>query len=51
MPDKMYNQMAANGRKHVEPYYNFDMYEEAWIKTMDDFIERNGSWEERDSLA
>ena len=51
MPDKMYRQMASDGRKHVETYYNFDMYEEAWIKTMDDFIERNGSWEERDGYT
>jgi glycosyltransferase involved in cell wall biosynthesis len=47
MSNKMYESMSVDGRAHVEANYNFEVYEESWIKTMDEFIERNGSWENR----
>ncbi len=47
MSKKMYEKMAADGQAHVAANYNFEVYEESWVETMDDFIERNGSWESR----
>ena len=39
--------MADAGRQHVLKNYNFENYEKQWVKIMDDFIEKNGSWENR----
>ena len=44
---KRYNSMAAAGREHVLKNYNFDTYEKEWVRIMDDFIEKNGAWENR----
>lgn len=47
MSDKMYKKIALQGQKHVKNNYNFENYEKEWVQVMDEFIERNGSWEER----
>jgi glycosyltransferase involved in cell wall biosynthesis len=47
MSDKTYKKIAAQGRGHVRDNYNFENYEKEWVRTMDEFIERNGSWDER----
>ncbi len=47
MSDKMYKKIAAQGREHVRNNYNFENYEKEWVRIMDEFIERNGSWDER----
>ena len=47
LPKKRYDAMAAAGRQHVLENYNFENYEKSWVKIMDDFIEKNGSWENR----
>ena len=39
--------MAEAGRAHVEEHYSFDKYEKSWVDTIDDCIEKNGSWENR----
>ena len=39
--------MSKLGIKHVQDNYNFKLYQENWIKTMDNFIEKNGAWENR----
>jgi len=44
---KRYETMADEGRQHVLKNYNFENYEKQWVKIMDDFIEKNGSWENR----
>ena len=44
---KRYSTMADAGRQHVLKNYNFENYEKQWVKIMDDFIEKNGSWENR----
>ncbi len=44
---KRYNAMSKAGREHVLKNYNFDDYEKQWVSIMDDFIEKNGSWETR----
>ena len=44
---KRYEVMSALGREHVLKNYNFENYENGWVKIMDDFIEKNGSWENR----
>ena len=49
MSDKMYKSISKQGIEHVKKHYNFDDYEKGWVKIMDEFIERNGSWETRDS--
>ena len=44
---KAYNNMSVQGIQHVKDKYNFDNYEKEWIRVMDEFIERNGSWDTR----
>ena len=39
--------MGEAGRAHVLENYNFENYEKQWVQIMDDFIEKNGSWENR----
>ena len=39
--------MSDNGIKHVKENYNFENYEKLWVKTIDEIIEREGSWETR----
>ena len=45
---KSYTNMLERGKDHVKNNYNFETYENEWIKTMDEFIEQNGSWETRE---
>jgi len=44
---KKYQVMSEAGRAHVLKNYNFENYENGWVEIMDDFIEKNGSWENR----
>ncbi len=44
---KRYSAMAEAGRNHVLENYNFENYEKQWVKIMDEFIEKHGSWENR----
>ena len=47
LPKNRYKKMAAAGIKHVSENYSFENYTKSWIKTMDNFIEKHGSWENR----
>ena len=47
MRPAVYTKMAAAGIKHVETCYNFKDYEDNWVKLMDEFIEKHGSYETR----
>ena len=47
MRPAVYTKMAAAGIKHVETHYNFKDYEDNWVKLMDKFIEKHGSYETR----
>tara|TARA_R110000824_G_scaffold67912_5_gene175903 strand:+ start:4927 stop:6219 length:1293 start_codon:yes stop_codon:yes gene_type:complete len=44
---KAYKKMSEQGREHVLKNYNFENYEKDWVKTMDEIIEKHGSWESR----
>lgn len=44
---KAYKRMSDGGRNHVKENYNFEKYENAWVDTMDQILEREGSWENR----
>jgi glycosyltransferase involved in cell wall biosynthesis len=44
---KTYKKMSIQGREHVKNNYNFDNLEKQWVKTMDEIIEKHGSWETR----
>jgi glycosyltransferase involved in cell wall biosynthesis len=44
---KAYKKMSLGGMKHVAENYNFENFEREWVKTMDEVIEKNGSWETR----
>tara|TARA_Y100000592_G_scaffold83250_1_gene132872 strand:- start:7004 stop:8293 length:1290 start_codon:yes stop_codon:yes gene_type:complete len=44
---KAYKRMSDGGRNHVKENYNFEKYEKAWVDTMDEILEREGSWETR----
>ena len=48
MTPKAYKKVALQGIQHVKKNYNFETFEKDWIKVMDDFIEKNGSWETRE---
>ena len=48
MSDKMYKKITTQGQNHVKENYNFNDYEQGWIRIMDEFIERNGSWGTRE---
>ena len=45
-PEK-YEKMGLNGMKHMHKNYNFNKFEEKWVKIMDDVVEKHGSWENR----
>ena len=42
-----YKKMSEAGQNHVKENYNFEKYERDWVETMDDIMERHGSWETR----
>ena len=44
---KQYDKMSAAGINHVKENYNFEDYENNWVKLIDTCIEENGSWETR----
>ena len=44
---KSYNKMSTLGMQHVKDNYNFDKYEKKWVETMDEIIEKHGSWTTR----
>ena len=44
---KTYKKMSILGREHVKKNYNFEDYEKGWVKTMDEIVEKHGSWETR----
>jgi glycosyltransferase involved in cell wall biosynthesis len=44
---KAYKKMSIQGMKHVSENYSFNVFKERWVKTMDEFIEKNGSWDNR----
>ena len=45
--NKAYKKMSELGRQHVLENYNFEDYEKGWVKTMDEIIEKHGSWDTR----
>jgi glycosyltransferase involved in cell wall biosynthesis len=44
---KAYKTMSSGGIQHVKENYNFEQYEERWVNTIDEILEREGSWETR----
>lgn len=42
-----YKKMSELGMKHVEDNYNFEDYENNWVRIIDEVIEKNGSWDTR----
>ena len=44
---KAYKKMSEAGIKHVEENYNFDDFERNWVKTMDEIMQKHGSWQTR----
>ena len=48
---KAYKRMSDGGRNHVKENYNFEKYEKAWVDTMDEILEREGSWETRKNYS
>jgi len=39
--------LGRAGLEHVSKNYHFKDFEERWVKTMDEFHEKHGSWEDR----
>ena len=48
LPKSKYKKMSEAGLQHVNQNYNFDSYEKGWVQLMDEFIEKHGSWENRE---
>ena len=42
-----YDNMSKLGIEHVKRNYNFEKYEKGWVDTIDEIIEKHGSWENR----
>ena len=47
LSEQKYKNMSALGVEHVRKNYSFENYEKGWVKIMDEFIEKHGSWENR----
>jgi hypothetical protein len=39
--------MSKAGIAHVKENYNFEDYEKSWVRLMDEFVKKHGSWETR----
>jgi len=44
---KAYENMSKKGIKHALENYNFEDFENNWIETMDNIMEKHGSWDTR----
>jgi glycosyltransferase involved in cell wall biosynthesis len=44
---KAYKNMSDGGLRHVKENYNFENYEKRWVETIDEIIDREGSWSTR----
>ena len=44
---KKYEAMAKGGVQHIQENYSFHQFQQAWIKTMDEIVEKHGSWKTR----
>ena len=44
---KAYKKMSIQGRDHVRKNYNFENFEKQWVETIDEIVERHGSWDTR----
>jgi len=42
-----YKKLSDAAIEHVKNNYNFNQYEQKWIETMDEIVEKYGSWENR----
>ena len=47
MPEEERDELGRMGKQHVETNYNFNDFEERWVKLADQVIEDHGSWESR----
>ena len=39
--------MSQAGLQHIKNNYNFEDFENKWVKLMDEIVEKHGSWENR----
>jgi len=44
---KAYEKMSRQGMNHVKKNYSFESYQRKWVETMDEIIEKHGSWDTR----
>ena len=42
-----YKKMSDLGLKHIKNNYSFENLEKTWVSTMDEIIEKHGSWSTR----
>ena len=47
LPKTKYDVMSKAGMQHVNENYNFEQYEKMWVETMDEIVEKHGSWDTR----
>jgi glycosyltransferase involved in cell wall biosynthesis len=47
MKDEERKKLGAMGKKYVEKNYNFNDFEDRWVKLIDRIVEKHGSWETR----
>ena len=44
---KAYKKMSIQGMAHVRENYSFEGFQKNWIETIDEVIEKHGSWDTR----
>ena len=42
-----YEKMSKAGLQHIKNNYDFQDFQDNWVKLMDDIVEKHGSWENR----
>ena len=41
------NELGLKGRQHVMKNYNFNDFNQKWVSTIDEIMEKHGSWDTR----
>jgi hypothetical protein len=44
---KAYKKMSIQGMAHVRENYSFEGFQKSWIETIDEVVEKHGSWDTR----
>ena len=51
MPPDKRQAMGLKGRRHVTKNYNFEQYQDQWVKLFENIVENYGSWQNRKNYS